>query len=131
MHPTRVVGVELHRTADDCRASLEFAGVHDLQSQDSDRVGVERIEGHRALGRGQRREIPAEEVVCASATSANWFANRVTPRRAAARARSREPASLPEAKRVFVDEDLREAGPEVRLAAVPLHPRSRRPLSSA
>ena len=37
--------------------------VHDLQPQDPERVGVERIEGHRAFGRRtKRREVLTEEV---------------------------------------------------------------------
>src|SRR6202040_4284465 len=63
MHPPRVVGVELHRTPYDRGASLELARVHDLQSQDPDRVGVERIKGHRALGRGTKcRDVLTEEM---------------------------------------------------------------------
>ena len=63
MHPARVVGIQFHRAAHDRGASLELAGVHNLQSQDPERVSVERIEGHRALGRGtKRREVLAEEV---------------------------------------------------------------------
>ena len=63
MHPARVIGIQLHRAAHDRGAALELAGVHDLQPQDPERVGVERIEGHRALGRGaKRREVLAEEV---------------------------------------------------------------------
>ena len=63
MHPARMVGIQFHRAAHDRGASLELAGVHDLQSQDPDRVSVERIERHRALGcRTKRREVLAEEV---------------------------------------------------------------------
>ena len=62
-HPPRVVGIQLHRAAHDRGASLELARVHDLQSQDADRVGVERIESHRALGRRAKRcEVLAEKV---------------------------------------------------------------------
>src|SRR5207302_10062173 len=43
MHPTGVVGVELHGSVDDGSAALELASVHDLQSQDPERVSVERI----------------------------------------------------------------------------------------
>src|SRR5438445_12210059 len=63
MHPTRVVGIEVHRAANDRGASLKLARVNDLQSQDSERVGVKRVEGHRALGRRtKRRDVLAEEV---------------------------------------------------------------------
>src|SRR5438132_540940 len=56
MHPARVIRIQFHRTAHNRGASLELAGVHDLQSQNPERVGVERIEGHRALGcRTKRR----------------------------------------------------------------------------
>ena len=63
MHPTRVIGIEFHRAPNDRGASRKLAGVHDLQSEDAHRVGVQRIEGHRALGRRtKRREVLAEEV---------------------------------------------------------------------
>ena len=63
VHPASVVGIQFHRTAHDCGASLELAGVHDLKSQDTERVGVERIKGHAALGRRtKRREVPPKEV---------------------------------------------------------------------
>ena len=53
---------------------------------------------------------------------ANWFArSNSTPRRAAVRARSSEVASPPEAKCIFVNIDLREAGPQVRLPVVPFY----------
>ena len=55
MHPTRMIGVEFHRTPNDRGASLKLACVHDLQTQNPERVGVERIEGHRALGRWAKR----------------------------------------------------------------------------
>src|SRR5438477_5690158 len=51
MHPARVVGIQFHRAAHNCGAALELSGVHDLQSQDPERVSVQRIEGYRALGR--------------------------------------------------------------------------------
>src|SRR6266446_4324875 len=35
VHPARVIGIQFHRAAHDRGASLEFAGVHDLQSQDT------------------------------------------------------------------------------------------------
>src|SRR6266478_1145948 len=60
VHPARVVGIEFHRAAHDRGASFELAGVHYLQSQDTECVGVEWIEGHSAFGRGtKRREVPA------------------------------------------------------------------------
>ena len=63
MHPARMIGIQFHRAPNDRGASLKLAGVHDLQSQDPDRVGVQRIESHRALGRRtKRREVLAEEV---------------------------------------------------------------------
>src|SRR6478609_6909314 len=63
MHPPRVVSIQFHRAAHDRGASLELAGVHDLQSQDPDRVSVERVESHRALSRRtKRREILAKEM---------------------------------------------------------------------
>ena len=123
MHPPRVVGVELHRTPHDRGASLELARVHDLQSQDPDRVGVERIEGHGALGRGtKRREVLAEEMRLRQRDERKLIRpiqfDRATGRGQGAIESGRVG---PETKRVFVDEDLREARPEVRLAAVPLH----------
>jgi hypothetical protein len=58
-----MVGIELHRAAHDRGAALEPAGVHDLQPEDPDRGGVERIDRHRALGRGaKRREIAPEKM---------------------------------------------------------------------
>jgi hypothetical protein len=63
MHPARMLGIEFHRAPNDRRASLKFAGMHNLQSQDPDRVGVQWIESHRALGcRTKRREILAKEM---------------------------------------------------------------------
>ena len=63
MHPARMIGIQFHRSTHDRGASLELAGVHDLQSQDPERISVERIEGHRALGcRTKRREVLAEKV---------------------------------------------------------------------
>src|SRR2546430_16697549 len=40
MHPTRVIGIEFHRAAHNRSTSLELACVHDLQSQDPERVSV-------------------------------------------------------------------------------------------
>ena len=58
-----MIGVEFHRAPNDRGASLELARVHDLQSQDSNRVRVERVEGHRALGRRtKRRQVLPKEV---------------------------------------------------------------------
>jgi hypothetical protein len=58
-----MIGIQLHRSPNDRGAALELTGVHNLQSQDPERVGVEWIEGHRALGgRTKRREVLAEEV---------------------------------------------------------------------
>ena len=63
MHPARMIRIESHRTANDRSASLKLAGVHDLESQDPDRIGVEWVESHRALRRWtERREVLAEEV---------------------------------------------------------------------
>src|SRR4029077_14686706 len=38
MHPTRVVNIEFHRAVHDRGTSLELAGVHDLHSQNPERV---------------------------------------------------------------------------------------------
>ena len=63
MHPTRMVGIEFHRSPNDRGASLELARVHDLQSEDPNRIGIERVKRHRALcRRTKRREVLAEEV---------------------------------------------------------------------
>ena len=98
MHPARVVGIQFHRAPNDRGASLELAGVHDLQSQNSERVGVERIERHRALGRGtKRREVLAEEVRLRQRDHRELVRPIQLDRRAGPRlrARSREVASSP------------------------------------
>ncbi len=124
MHPARVVGIQLHRAAHDRGASLELARVHDLQPQDPDRVGVERIEGHRALGRrAKRREVLPEEVHLRQRDERE-LVRPIELDRAAARGQGaieRGRVAARKAERVFVDVDLREAGPEVRLPVVPLH----------
>ncbi len=123
VHPPRVVGVQLHRTPHDPGTSLELARVHDLQSQDPDGVGVQGIQGHGALGRGtKRREVLAEEMRLRQRDERKLVAP-IELDRAAGRGQGAIESGRvgPEAKRVFVDEDLREARPEVRLAAVPLN----------
>ena len=122
VHPARMVGIQFHRAAHDCGASLELAGVNDLQSQDPERVGVERIKGHSALGsRTKRREVPSEEVHLGKRNECE-LVRPIQLNRAPARSQcpiERGCVSL-ETKRVFVDVDLREAGPHVRLPIVPL-----------
>src|SRR6186997_2020903 len=61
MHPARMIGIQLHRAPNDRSASLKIARVHDLESENPDRVCVQRVESHRALGgRTKRREILAK-----------------------------------------------------------------------
>ena len=124
MHPARVVGIELHRAAHDRGASLELARVDDLQSQDPDGIGVERIQGHRPLGRRtKRREIPAEEVHLRQRDERE-LVRPIELHRAPAGGQcavERGRVASRETKRVFVDVDLRDTGPHVRPPVVPLH----------
>jgi hypothetical protein len=123
MHPARVIGIQFHRAAHYRRASFELARVHDLQSQDPERIGVKRVEGHRALGRSTKgRKVLAEEVRLRKHNHREL----VRPIQFdSATGRSQGPIergfAAREAKRVFVEVDLRKAGPEVRLPVVPLH----------
>ena len=123
VHPTRVVGVKFHRAEHDHGAAFELARVHDLQAQDPDRVGVEWIEGHRALRRRpKRRQIPPEEVHLRQRDQRELVCpvelDRPAGRSQSPIERSRIGA---EAKRVFVEVDLRETGPQVRSPVVLLH----------
>src|SRR5207248_3999660 len=129
MHPTRMIGIQFHRAAHNRGASLELACVHDLQSQDPERIRVERIKGHRALDcRTKRREVLAKEMHLRKRNERE-LVRPIQLDRAAGRSQGsieRGPVAL-EAKGVFVDVDLRETGPQVRLPIVPL----RRALQSA
>src|SRR5258705_4627782 len=122
VHPARMVGIQFHRAVHDRGAALKLAGVHDLQSQDPERVGIERVKGHSTLGRRtKRREVLAEEVHL-SQRNERELVRPIQLNRAPARSQcpiERGCVSL-ETERVFVDEDLREAGPQVRLPNVPL-----------
>src|SRR5678816_2422191 len=51
MHPTRMIGIQLHRSPNDRSAALELARVHNLQSQNAEGVSVEGVERHRAFCR--------------------------------------------------------------------------------
>ena len=120
MHPTRMIGIEFHRATYDRGAALELACVDDLQSQDPERVAVKRIEGHRTLGRWtKRREVLAKEVRLRQRHHRELVRpiqlDSAPGRRQCPIKRGRV---APEAKRVFVDVDLCEAGPEVRLPSV-------------
>src|SRR6185369_4644660 len=117
VHPAGVVRIQFHCPEHDCGAALELASVHNLQSQDADRVSVERIKGHSAFGRrSKRREVLAEEVHL----SQRYKRELVRPIQL-----NRAPAGsqcpiergrvVLKAKRVFVDVDLCEAGPHIRL----------------
>src|SRR5205823_11519930 len=62
MHPAGVVRIKLHCAPHDRGAALELAGVHNLQSQDSERVGIERVQRHCAFRRRakSRQVLPKE-----------------------------------------------------------------------
>ncbi len=114
MHPAGMIGIQLHRSPNDGGAALELTGVDNFQSQDSERVGVERVEGHRALGRRtKRREVLAEEMRLRQRHHRELVRPiqlDATPRRGQSPI-ERLPIIAGEAKGVFVDVDLRQAGP--------------------
>ena len=114
MHPTRVIGIEFHGPPNNRGAALELAGVHDLQSEDSNRVRVERVEGHRALGRRTKRRKVLPEKVCLRQRHHRELVRPIqldpTPGRSQGSIkRSRVIAGEP--KCIFVDVDLRETSP--------------------
>ena len=109
------MGVEVHRSLRDRRATIEFARVNDQQAQNRQGVAVPRVELHRPLcGRSKCGKVTAEEVGLGQHLEPE-LAGAVRVHRTARRSecpvegvRSRiEPEDL------FVQVDLRQGGPQI------------------
>src|SRR5262249_31397407 len=97
-------------------AAFELAGVHNLQSQDSQRVGIERVERHRAFGRrAEGGEILPEKMRLRQRDHRKLVRSihlYTTP--GCGQGSFERSFVSAEAKGVFVNQALRQAGPEVR-----------------
>src|SRR6185312_1669930 len=111
VHPACVVRIQFHRVAHNRSAALKLGSVHNLQSQYSERVSVERIEGHRALGRWtKRREVLPKEMRLRQRHHCELVRSIQLDRTARRdeRAIERSPVIARKAEGVFVEIDLRE-----------------------